>query len=277
MPTFNRMLRRSGFWLGMVLFAVFAIFPAVYMVISAFKQNGDLYNVANDPFLFNLPPTIKHITFLFTNTQYAVFLWNSFFIGILVVIITLLLAVPAAYSLARLVGRWGEQSGIAIFLVYLIPPTLLFIPLYKIVTAVHAANTIWALVLVYPTITVPFCSWLLLGFFKSMPRELEESALIDGCSRWQAFRRVSLPLAWPGIATCVVFAFALTLGDYIYAASFVSSTSSRTISAGVPIVLISGDIYYWQSLMAATAIVTIPLAIAFGLLFGRLVKGFQTA
>ncbi len=277
MPTFNRMLRRSGFWLGMVLFAVFAIFPAVYMVISAFKQNGDLYNVANDPFLFNLPPTIKHITFLFTNTQYAVFLWNSFFIGILGVIITLLLAVPAAYSLARLVGRWGEQSGIAIFLVYLIPPTLLFIPLYRIVTAVHAANTIWALVLVYPTITVPFCSWLLLGFFKSMPRELEESALIDGCSRWQAFRRVSLPLAWPGIATCVVFAFALTLGDYIYAASFVSSTSSRTISAGVPIVLISGDIYYWQSLMAATAIVTIPLAIAFGLLFGRLVKGFQTA
>lgn len=277
MPTFNRMLRRSGFWLGMVLFAVFAIFPAAYMVISAFKQNGDLYNVANDPFLFNLPPTIKHITFLFTNTQYAVFLWNSFFIGILVVIITLLLAVPAAYSLARLVGRWGEQSGIAIFLVYLIPPTLLFIPLYKVVTAVHAANTIWALVLVYPTITVPFCSWLLLGFFKSMPRELEESALIDGCSRWQAFRRVSLPLAWPGIATCVVFAFALTLGDYIYAASFVSSTSSRTISAGVPIVLISGDIYYWQSLMAATAIVTIPLAIAFGLLFGRLVKGFQTA
>ncbi len=277
MPTFNRMLRRSGFWLGMVLFAVFAIFPAAYMVISAFKQNGDLYNPANDPFLFNLPPTIKHITFLFTNTQYAVFLWNSFFIGILVVIITLLLAVPAAYSLARLVGRWGEQSGIAIFLVYLIPPTLLFIPLYKIVTAVHAANTIWALVLVYPTITVPFCSWLLLGFFKSMPRELEESALIDGCSRWQAFRRVSLPLAWPGIATCVVFAFALTLGDYIYAASFVSSTSSRTISAGVPIVLISGDIYYWQSLMAATAIVTIPLAIAFGLLFGRLVKGFQTA
>ncbi|HEU0196008.1 MAG TPA: carbohydrate ABC transporter permease, partial [Nevskiaceae bacterium] len=256
--------------------AVFAIFPAVDMVITAFKQDADLYNIASNPFLFNLPPTLKHISFLFTSTQYPVFLLNSVIIGLLVVVITLLLAVPAAYSLSRLVGRWGERSGIAIFLVYLIPPTLLFIPLYRIITLLHAANSIWALVLVYPTITVPFCTWLLVGFFKSMPRELEEAALIDGCSRWQAFLRVALPMAGPGVATCVVFAFALTLSDYIYAASFVSSTASRTLSAGVPIVLISGDVYFWQSLMAATAIVTIPLAIAYGLLFGKLVKGFQT-
>lgn len=272
----KKLLRRVGFWVGLSLFALFAIFPAVYMLISAFKQDGDLYNVANNPFLFNLPPTFKNIAFLFTHTQYATFLWNSFFIGVLVVIITLLLAIPAAYSLSRLVGRWGERSGIAIFLVYLIPPTLLFIPLFQLITTINAANTVWSLVLVYPTITVPFCTWLLLGFFKSMPRELEEAALIDGYSRWQAFVKVSLPLAGPGIATCVVFAFALTLSDYIYAATFVSSTTSRTISAGVPIVLISGDIYFWQALMAATAIVTIPLAIAYGLLFGKLVKGFQT-
>jgi multiple sugar transport system permease protein len=272
----KRILRRIGFWIAMVLFALFAIFPAAYMLISAFKQDGDLYNVANNPFLFNLPPTFKNIEFLFTETQYATFLWNSFFIGLLVVIFSLVLAVPAAYSLSRLVGRRGAQSGIAIFLVYLIPPTLLFIPLFQLITTINAANTIWSLVLVYPTITVPFCTWLLLGFFKSMPRELEEAALIDGYSRWQAFLRVALPLAGPGIATCVVFAFALTLSDYIYAATFVSSTASRTISAGVPIVLISGDIYFWQALMAATAIVTIPIAIAYGLLFGKLVKGFQT-
>jgi multiple sugar transport system permease protein len=272
----KKILRRLGFWFALALFAIFAIFPAVYMLISAFKQDGDLYNVANNPFLFNLPPTFKNIEFLFSHTQYATFLWNSFFIGALVVIITLLLAIPAAYSLSRLVGRWGAQSGIAIFLVYLIPPTLLFIPLFQLITTINAANTVWSLVLVYPTITVPFCTWLLLGFFKSMPRELEEAALIDGYSRWQAFLKVSLPLAGPGIATCVVFAFALTLSDYIYAATFVSSTASRTISAGVPIVLISGDIYFWQALMAATAIVTIPLAIAYGLLFGKLVKGFQT-
>ncbi|MDE1886793.1 MAG: carbohydrate ABC transporter permease [Gammaproteobacteria bacterium] len=271
-----RWLRKLGFWLALGLFAIFAIFPAAWMVISSFKQDQDLYNVANDPFKYNLAPTLKNITFLFTGTHYPIFLWNSFYIGVIVVIITLLLSLPAAYSLSRLAGRWGERSGMAIFLVYLIPPTLLFIPLYQIVTFLRTANTVWSLVLVYPTITVPFCTWLLLGFFKSMPREVEEAALIDGCSRWQVFLRVALPLAGPGIATCVVFAFALSLSDYIYAAVFVSSTASRTVSAGVPTELIRGDIYYWQSLMAAAAIVAIPLAVAYGLLFDRLVKGFQS-
>lgn len=269
-----RYVRKSGFWLGLFLFALFSVFPVAWMVITAFKEDADLYNVDNNPFLYNLPPTLKHVEYLFTSTHYPTFLWNSLFIGVLVVVITLLLAVPAAYALARLVGRWGERSGIAVFLVYLIPPTLLFIPLYQLISFVHAANTVWALVLVYPTITVPFCTWLLLGFFKSIPRDLEDAAMTDGCSRWQAFRRVSLPLAMPGIATCVVFAFALSLSDYIYAASFVSSTAARTVSAGVPIELIRGDIYFWQSLMAAGAIVAIPLAIAYGLLFNKLVKGF---
>lgn len=269
-----RILRKTGFYGGLFAFALFAVFPVAWMVITAFKQDSDLYDVNNNPFIYNLSPTLKHVEYLFTSTHYPTFLWNSFYIGVLVVIITLLLAVPAAYALARLVGRWGERSGIAVFLVYLIPPTLLFIPLYQLISFVHAANTVWALVLVYPTITVPFCTWLLLGFFKSIPRDLEDAAMTDGCSRWQAFRRVSLPLAMPGIATCVVFAFALSLSDYIYAASFVSSTAARTVSAGVPIELIRGDIYFWQSLMAAGAIVAIPLAIAYGLLFNKLVKGF---
>jgi multiple sugar transport system permease protein len=134
---------------------------------------------------------------------------------------------------------------------------------------------VWSLILVYPTITVPFCTWLLLSFFRSMPRELEEAALTDGWSRVGAFFHVALPLAVPGITTCVVFAFALSLSDYIYAAVFVSSTTSRTVSAGVPTELIRGDIYYWQALMAATAIVGIPLAVVYGLLFDWLVKGFQ--
>lgn len=271
-----RVLRRLGFYTALLLFTLFAVFPVVWMLITTFKQDGDLYDIANNPFLYNLPPTLEHVTFLFTDTNFPRFLWNSVLIGVIVVVITLLLSVPAAYSLSRLVGRWGERSGVALFLVYLIPPTLLFIPLYQIVTFLHASNTVWALILVYPTITVPFCTWLLLGFFKSMPRELEEAALIDGCSRWQAFVRVALPLSLPGIATCIVFAFALSLSDYIYATVFVSSAASRTLSAGVPSELIRGDIYFWQSLMAAAAIVTIPLAVAYGLLFDRLVKGFQT-
>ena len=273
--TASRLFRNIGFYLALALLCIFAIFPAAWMVITAFKRNADLYNPTNNPFLFNLPPTLSHIRFLFTQTNYGIFLWNSFFIGVIVVAITLVLAVPAAYSLSRLMGHWGERSSIAIFLVYLIPPTLLFIPLYEIVTALGAANTVWSLVLVYPTITVPFCTWLLLSFFRSIPREIEEAALTDGWSRVGVFLRVALPLARPGITTCVVFAFALSLSDYIYAAVFVSSTASRTVSAGVPTELIRGDIYYWQALMAATAIVGIPLAVVYGLLFDWLVKGFQ--
>ena len=267
--------RTMGFYLALFLFCLFAVFPALWMVITAFKQNPDLYNPTNNPFLFNLPPTLIHIESLFTQSNYPIFLWNSFFIGVIVVAITLLLAVPAAYSLARLMGHWGEHSSIAIFLVYLIPPTLLFIPLYEIVTVLGAANTVWSLILVYPTITVPFCTWLLLSFFRSIPREIEEAALTDGWSRVGVFFRVALPLAVPGITTCIVFAFALSLSDYIYAAVFVSRTASRTVSAGVPTELIRGDIYYWQALMAATAIVGIPLAVVYGLLFNWLVKGFQ--
>ncbi len=273
--TARRAARNAGFHLALGLLCIFAVFPAIWMVITIFKRDQDLYNPENNPFLFNLPPTLGNLDLLFTRTNYPVFLWNSFFIGVIVVAITLVLSVPAAYSLSRLMGRWGERSGIAIFLVYLIPPTLLFIPLYQIVTLLGAANTIWSLVLVYPTITVPFCTWLLLGFFRSIPREIEEAALTDGWSRLAVFFRVALPLALPGIATCVVFAFALSLSDYIYAAVFVSATASRTVSAGVPTELIRGDIFYWQALMAATAIVGIPLAVVYGLLFDRLVQGFQ--
>lgn len=272
----SRPLRRAGFSLGLFLLCLFAAFPALWMVITIFKQDQDLYNPNNNPFLFNLPPTLGHLKLLFTQTNYPIFLWNSFIIGVIVVAITLVLAVPAAYSLARLMGHWGERSSIAIFLVYLIPPTLLFIPLYQIVTKLGAANTIWSLVLVYPTITIPFCTWLLLSFFRSIPRDIEEAALTDGWSHVGVFFRVALPLAVPGIAACVVFAFALSLSDYIYAAVFVSATASRTVSAGVPTELIRGDIYYWQALMAATAIVGIPLAIVYGLLFDKLVKGFQS-
>lgn len=271
-----RIIRKLGFSLTLFLLCLFAVFPALWMLITVFKQNQDLYNPENNPFLFNLPPTLSNLKFLFTETNYTVFLWNSFFIGVVVVAITLVLAIPAAYSLSRLMGHWGEHSSIAIFLVYLIPPTLLFIPLYQIVTVLGTANTVWSLVLVYPTITVPFCTWLLLSFFRSIPREIEEAALTDGWSRVGVFFRVALPLAVPGIAACIVFAFALSLSDYIYAAIFVSATASRTVSAGVPTELIRGDIYYWQALMAATAIVGIPLAVVYGLLFDWLVKGFQS-
>lgn len=273
----NRQIRTGGFYFGVVCLVLFSILPILYAVITTFKKNSELFDADANPFIYEQGPTIEHLVFLFTDTKYPLFLWNSVVIGLCVVAITVALAVPAAYALARLTGRWGESSGMAIFLVYLVPPSLLFLPLFKIVVALNLTNTVWSLVLVLPTATVPFCTWLLLGFFRSVPRELDEAALIDGCSRFQAFRKVVLPQALPGIGACMVFAFSLSLANYIYSVTFINESTSRNLSAGVPMELIRGDVYFWPSLMAATAIVAIPLGIAYGLLFDYLVRGFQSS
>src|SRR5215813_7689452 len=177
-----------------LLFVAFAIFPFYWMAITTFKQNADLYvgatNVQHNPFIFNLPPTLDHLRTLFEQTLYATWLFNTLWVGVVVVAITLLLAVPAAYSLARLTGRWGERLSIGIFLTYLVPSTLLFIPFSRLVALLGLQNSLWSLVLIYPTFTVPFCTWLLMAFFKSLPREVEESAMVDGCSRLGAIGRV---------------------------------------------------------------------------------------
>jgi multiple sugar transport system permease protein len=195
-------------------------------------------------------------------TNYLGFLRNSLVIGILVVLITLVIGIPAGYSLARLTGRWGERAGIAIFLVYLVPPTLLFIPLFRMVVALNLHDTIWSLVVVYPTITIPFSTWLLMGFFKSIPRELEEAALVDGYSRLRA------------VIAVIVFSFMLTLHEFIYALTFISSSAQRTVSVGVPTELIRGDVFFWQSLVAAAVIVAIPVGVLYNLFLDRLVEGF---
>lgn len=273
----GRILRRVGFFLGIGLLGLFAIIPVLWALITVFKASTDLYVFGPNPFLFNDPPTLDHLVILFKNTNFPVFLKNSAIVGVCVVAITVLLSVPAAYALARLTGGWGERSGMAIFLVYLIPPSLLFIPMYRIVVWLGLANTIWSLVVVLPTITIPFCTWLLLGFFRAIPRTQDEAALLDGCGYFGAFRKVVLPQVWPGIGACMVFAFSLSLGNYIYAATFITASSQRTVTAGVPTELIRGDVFYWSELMAATLVVAIPLAIAYGLFFNYLVGGFRSA
>jgi len=173
--------------LVLTVFTVLLAFPFYWMVIATFKQNIDLYGMDNNPFIFNLPPTLDNLRLLFNQTRFLTWLANTAIVGGIVVAITLLLAVPAAYALARLTGRWGERLGIGIFLTYLVPPTLLFIPLSRVVATLGLQDTIWSLVLVYPSITVPFSIWLLMGFFKSIPRELEDAAMVDGLTRFGAF------------------------------------------------------------------------------------------
>jgi multiple sugar transport system permease protein len=256
------------------LFALFAALPFAWMILTAFKQNTDLYDPNHIPFLFYDPPTLENITYLFERTQFTTFVRNTFVVAVLVVLITLIGAVPAAYSLSRLAGKWGEGLGIAIFLVYLVPPTLLFIPLSAMVANLGLRNSWWSMVLVYPTFTIPFCTWLLMGFFKSIPRDIEEQAMIDGYSRLGAIWRTVLPISIPGLLTVVVFSFALTLHEFVYALAFVTSSNQKTISIGVTTELIRGDVYFWQSLMAAAAIVAIPIALLYNLFLDRFIAGF---
>lgn len=256
------------------IFVLFAGIPFAWMIFTVFKQSSDLYNGKNNPLLFNESPTLDNVRLLFNETNYTTFLTNTAFVAFFVVVITLTAALPAAYSLTRLSGRWGESLGIAIFLVYLVPPTLLFIPMTRIVAELGLKNSRWSLVLVYPTFTIPFCTWLLMGFLKSIPWDIEEQAMIDGYSRLGAIRRTVLPLATPGILTAIVFTIALTLHEFVYALAFVTSSSEKTVSIGVTTELIRGDVFFWQSLMAAAVIVAIPVAFLYNLFLDRFIAGF---
>lgn len=254
--------------------ALMAAFPFLWSTITMFKQDGDLYTKANNPFWFTDPPTFEHVSYLFTNTEFLTFVKNTLLVGVAVVIITLALSVPAAYALARLVGRWGERMGIAIFLVYLIPPTLLFIPMSRVVSALNLHESLWSLILVYPTITIPIAVWLLMGFFKGIPRDIEEQAMVDGYTRAGAVLRTIIPLVFPGMVAVTVFAFTLSAHEFIYALSFISSTSQKTISIGVPTALVRGDVFFWQSLQAAAVIAAVPIALVFNLFLDRFISGF---
>jgi multiple sugar transport system permease protein len=272
-PALARAAQQTSFYGAVAFFVILAAFPFYWMVITSFKTNADLYNVANIPFWFNDPPTLEHFRYLFEQTLFARWLWNSLVIGVCVVVITLVTAVPAAYSLARLTGRTGESLGIGIFLTYLVPPTLLFLPLSRVIAGLGLQNSMWSLVLVYPTFTIPFCTWLLMGFFKAMPPEIEEAAIVDGCSLFGAFFKMTIPLSLPGILTAVIFTFTLTLQEFVYALTFISSSDQKPITLGVATDLIRGDIFYWGEIMAGALIASIPVAIAYNLFLDRFIAG----
>jgi len=258
----------------LAVFVVLLAFPFYWMLVATFKQNIDLYNVENNPFKFNLPPTLDHLKLLFNETRYVRWLGNTALVGVLVVFITLAFSLPAAYALARLTGRWGQRIGIAIFLTYLIPPTLLFIPLSRIVATLGLQDTIWSLVLVYPSFTIPFSVWLLMGFFKSIPRELEDAAMVDGLTRFGAFFRLVVPISISGILTVVIFTFTLVTQEFVYALTFISPESQQMVGVGIPIFLVRGDVYFWGSLMAACLITSLPIALLYNLFLDRFIAGF---
>ena len=266
---------RRHLWIyaGVTPFVLIAVFPIYWMLITAFKQNPDLYQMGNFPFWFNMAPTLRHFEILFYETNYGSWISNTFTISAWVALITLVTAVPAGYALARLRLPGAENTGIAIFMTYLVPPIILFLPLSRVVAELGLQDSWWALVLVYPTFTVPFCTWLLMGFFKTVPMEIEEAARVDGCGQAGAFLRVILPISLPGVLTSVIFAFTLSMQDFLYGLAFVSPGDQKPVPVGVPTELIRGDIYYWGSLMGAALLVGLPVAILYNFFLDRFIQG----
>jgi multiple sugar transport system permease protein len=259
--------------LVMAIYVLFMAFPFYWMVITTFKTNADLYAVTNNPLWFNEPPTLAHLDYLFTKTLFGRWMLNSAIIGVSVVAITLVIATPAGYALARLDLPGAQQMGMAIFATYLVPPSLLFIPLTRVVNFLGLQNTIWSLVVVLPTISIPFAVWLLMGFFKNVPREIEEAGLVDGCTRTQAVLKIVLPISKAGLAAAGMFAFAISLQAFLYPLVFTSSAIAKPVTLGVVTDLVRGDIFYWGELMAGALIAGLPVAILFNFFLDDFVEG----
>jgi multiple sugar transport system permease protein len=271
--TLRKIGEQTGFYGLLSLLVVFAAFPFYWMLITTFKTEGDLYNLKSIPYWFNAAPTLGHLRYLFEQTLFARWLLNSLVIGLCVVAITLVVALPAGYALARMAGRNAETLGIGLFLTYLVPPTLLFLPLSRVVSDLGLQDSLWSLVVVYPTFTIPFCTWLLMGFFKSVPREIEEAAIVDGCTLAGAFFKVVLPISVPAILTVVIFSFTLAMQEFVYALTFISSSDQKPVTLGVVTDLVRGDVFYWGELMGAALIASVPVAVAYNLFLDRFIAG----
>jgi len=269
--------RHTLIYLGLTPFLVLAVFPILWMAITAIKQDADLYLVDAVPFWFRQAPTWKNFDFLFHNTSYGDWIVNTMVISFWVSVITLLTAVPAGYALARLRLPFAENLGIGIFMTYLVPAIILFIPLARVVSTLDLQDSWWSLVVVYPTFTIPFCTWLLMGFFKTVPFEIEEAAMVDGCGQLGALLRVVLPVSWPGVITATIFSFTLSMQDFLYSLAFVSISDQKPVPLGVATELIRGDIYFWGSLMAGALLVGVPVAIVYNLFLDKFITGITGA
>lgn len=260
--------------LGIFVFVL--LFPFYWMTITAFKPDAELLMQTSNPF-WVIAPTLAHFKKLLFDTPYPQWLFNTMLVSVLSTVLSLAASVLAAYAIERLRFQGSKPVGLAIFLAYLIPPSILFIPLAQIVFKLGLFDTRWALILTYPTFLVPFCTWLLMGYFRSIPYELEECALIDGASRWQILTKVILPLAVPGLISAGIFAFTLSWNEFIYALTFISSSEVKTVPVGIVTELVEGDVYHWGALMAGALLGSLPVAIVYSFFVESYVSGMTGA
>ena len=248
-------------YLPLSIIMVVLLFPFYWMTMTAIKPKEHLLDLNTYSPFWTLSPTLEHIEALLFKTDYPLWLWNTMFIAVSATILSIVASVFAAYAITRIRYRGAQWIGGSIFLAYLVPPSILFIPLSTVVFQYGLFDTPFALILTYPTILIPFSTWLLMGYFKSIPYELEECALIDGATRIQILWKITLPLAVPGLISAGIFAFTLSWNEFIYALAFISSTEQKTVPVGVLTQLVEGDVYHWGSLMAGALLGSLPVAI----------------
>ena len=263
-------------YIPLFIFVFVLLFPFYWMGITAFKPNAELLSQTGNPFLV-IAPTLDHFKHLLFKTAYPDWMWNTVLISVVSTFFSLAASVLAAYAIERLRFHGSRQVGLSIFLAYLVPPSILFIPLAFIVFKLGLFDTRWALMLTYPTFLIPFCTWLLMGYFRSIPFELEECALIDGASRLQILTKIVLPLAVPGMISAGIFAFTLSWNEFIYALTFISSSENKTVPVGVITELVEGDVYHWGALMAGALLGSLPVAVVYSFFVEYYVAGMTGA
>ena len=273
---------KRDMWLGVFIskylpllpYLFFALFPLYFMMVTSLKTDNELYDLEAVPFwITGAGFTVGNYGYLFEETPYAVWMFNTLKVSISATAISVAIAILAAYALARLRFRGAETFGVAVFVTYLVPPSLLFLPLARVVDSLGLSDRTLALIVTYPTFLIPFCTWLLMGYFRTIPKEIEECAMIDGCNRIQALLRIVLPMAVPGIICAVLFGFTLSWNEFLYSLVFISTTGAKTISVGVISELIRGDIYYWGQLMAGAMVGSIPIVVAYVFFMDYYVSG----
>lgn len=259
-------------YIPLILMLVILLFPFYWMGMTAFKPNEELLSKAGNPFWL-INPTLAHFKKLLFQTSYPAWLLNTVIVSVCSTFISLFTSVLAAYAIERLRFKGAKVAGMVIFFAYLVPPSIIFIPLASIVYQYGLFDTRMALILTYPTFLVPFCTWLLMGYFRTIPFELEECAMIDGASRWQILTRIILPLAVPGLISAGIFAFTLSWNEFIYALTFVSSSEIKTVPVGVITELVEGDVYHWGALMAGALLGSLPVAFVYSFFVEYYVSG----
>lgn len=257
---------------GLIFFLVIMLFPFAWMFITSIKPDAQMYDITATPFQLK-EPTLSHYVYLFKNTSFLIWLKNSTVIAVVSTAISLVIGTLAAYALARLRFKGSRSLGMTIFISYLVPTSLLFLPLAYVMRNLGLFDKPVALMIAYPTFLIPFCTWLLMGYFKAIPRELEECAIVDGCTRFGAFLRIVLPISLPGLVSAGLFAFTLSWNEFIYALTLAQSNSVKTLPIGVVSQLVLADVYFWGSLMAAALLGSVPIALLYSFFLEYYVKG----